>query len=125
MSELLNDSLRLIISCGLRTLGAIFTFVHRIRIRFVAFNQNRLREEYGLLDDTPVCKYGSEMEARINAVASGKRGKIRFAITSGSTGTPKQILFTKARLRMLKFVFTDFYLRCCWALSIPRTSLYV
>lgn len=125
MSEVVNDSFRLIISCSLRMLGAVFTLVHRIRIRLFAINQSRLRARHELLDETPVGAYGSEMEAHINAAASRKRGKVRFAITSGSTGTPKRLLFTRARLRMLKLVFTDFYLRCCWALAIRRTSLYV
>ena len=125
MNEALNDSLRFIISCGLRMLGAIFTLIHRLRIRVLAFNQHRLSARHELRDDTPVSLYDNTMEAHINAAASGKRGKVRFAITSGSTGAPKRLLYTKARLRMLKLVFSDFYLRCCWALSIPRTSLYV
>jgi GH3 auxin-responsive promoter len=125
MNEALNDSFRFIISCGLRMLGAIFALIHRLRILLVPLNQNRLRARHELRDDTPVCAYDRSMEAHINATASGKGGKVRFAITSGSTGTPKRLLYTKARLRMLKFVFSDFYLRCCWALSIRRTSLYV
>lgn len=125
MNEAVNDSLRFIISCGLRMLGAVFTLIHRLRIRLVSFNQNRLRARYELCEDTPVCAYDSAMEAHINAVASDKRGKVRFAITSGSTGKPKRLLYTKARLRVLKLVFSDFYLRCCWGLSIARTSLYV
>jgi len=125
MNEALNDSLRFIISCSLRMLGAIFALIHRLRIRLVAFNQNRLRARHKLRDDTSICGYDSAMEAHINATAAGKQGKVRFAITSGSTGMPKRLLYTKARLRMLKFVFSDFYLRCCWALSIRRTSLYV
>ena len=125
MNEALNDSLRVIISSGLRMLGAVFTLIHRLRIRLVPFDQNRLRARYQLRDDTPVCAYDNVVEAHINAAASDKRAKVRFAITSGSTGVPKRVLYTKARLRMLKLVFSDFYLRCCWALPIRRTSLYV
>ncbi len=125
MSERINDSFQFIISCVIRTLGAVFTVVHRLRIRLVVYNQNRLRHQYKVSDQTPVRSYDNALEVLINGAAATKRGKLRFPITSGSTGTPKRVLFTKTRLRSLKLVFSDFYLRCCWSFSIKRTSLYV
>jgi len=125
MSERINDSFRFIIGCVISTLGAVFTVIHRIRIRLVVYNQDRLRHEYKVSDQTPVRSYDNELKELINSAAATKHGKLRFPITSGSTGTPKHVLFTKRRLRSLKLVFSDFYLRCCWSFSIKRTSLYV
>ena len=125
MSERINDSLRFLIGCVIRTLGAVFTVIHRLRIRLVIYNHNRLTNKYKVTDQTPVRSYDNELERRINSVAATKHGKLRFPITSGSTGAPKRVLFTKKRLRSLKLVFSDFYLRCCWSFSIKRTSLYV
>lgn len=125
MNETVNDSLRFIIGCAIRTLGAVFTLVHKIRIHFFTYNQKWLRRKYLVVDQTPVHGFGNELDALINASAASKRGKLRFPITSGSTGTPKRILFTRARLKLLKLIFSDFYVRCCWAFSIKRTSLYV
>jgi hypothetical protein len=125
MSERINDSVRFIIGCGIRALGAVFTVIHRLRMRLAVYNQHRLRHEYNVSDQTPVRPYDNELERLINSVAATRHGKFRFPITSGSTGTPKRVLFTKRRLRSLKLVFSDFYLRCCWSFSIKRTSLYV
>lgn len=125
MSGLVNDSLRFIIGCSIRILGAVFTLAHRFRIRLFSYCQTRLRQKYGVSDATPIQPYGDEVEARMNIAARTKRGRVRFPVTSGSTGVPKRVLFTKTRLRLLKLVFSDFYMRCCWALSIKRTSLYV
>ncbi|HSE34131.1 MAG TPA: GH3 auxin-responsive promoter family protein [Pyrinomonadaceae bacterium] len=125
MRALINDSLRFSIGAAIRALGAVVTVVHRLRICFFSYNQNRLVRKYKISDQTPVRSYGKELEALVRDAASSKRDVVRFAMTSGSTGTPKRVLFTRKRLRALKLVFSDFYVRSCWAFWIKRTTLYV
>lgn len=125
MSAIVNDSLRLFIGVAIRTLGAVFTVAHRVRICFFSHSQTRLIRKYAISDQIPVRSYGKELEGLIRGVATTKRGMLRFPVTSGSTGAPKCVLFTTMRLRMLKLIFSDFYVRCCWAFSIKRTTLYV
>ena len=71
MSERINDSFRFIIGCVIRTLGAVFTVMHRLRIRLVVYNQNRLTHEYKVSDQTPVRSYDNELEGLINS--AGRR----------------------------------------------------
>ncbi|HEX6730211.1 MAG TPA: GH3 auxin-responsive promoter family protein [Pyrinomonadaceae bacterium] len=125
MSGLINDSLRTFIAYGIRVTGLLTTLAQRIRIAGFHRRQQQLRVRYAIDDQTPVLSYGREIVALINQAVAGVDGQVQFALTSGSTGTPKRILFTKSRLRSLKLTFTDFFVRCCWAFSLRRTSLYV
>ena len=125
MRGLINDGLRRAIANAIRAFGYALTLRHRIRVRNFIRTQKRLRIRYGITDQTPVLPYGPELEALIKSASAnaGKTGK--FASTSGSTSTPKRILYTKRRLRIVKHAFVDFFARCCWAMRLSRTSLYV
>jgi GH3 auxin-responsive promoter len=125
MSDIVNDCLRALIAFGVRMLGLLLALAQRIRIAGFYRYQQQLRVKYAIDDHTPVLSYGPEVVALIDAAAARVPGQVQFALTSGSTGTPKRILFTKRRLRLLKLTFTDFFVRCCWAFSTRRTSLYV
>jgi hypothetical protein len=125
MRGLINDGLRRTIANAIRALGYALTLRHRIRIRTFIRTQKRLRVRYGISEQTPVLRYCPELEDLIKR-AAGRGGKTaKFASTSGSTSTPKRILYTKRRLRVVKHAVVDFFARCCWAIQLPRTSLYV
>jgi len=125
MRGLINDWLRRLIGYGILTLGLILVIVQSVRIGTFRRNQNRLRRRYKISASTPVLSYGAEVEELIQTAAAHAGGNARFAKTSGSTGRPKRTLYTKGRLRSLKFAYIDFFVRCCWAMRIKRTSLYV
>lgn len=125
MNALLNDCFRFTISVNVRILGAVLTLLQQFGIRFFNYSQNQLEKKYGITDQTPILSYGFELTELIDEAASGKRGHLQFPMTSGSTGFPKRVLFTNLRLRLLKLIFSDFFVRCCWSFSIRRTNLYV
>ena len=125
MNAFLNDCFRFVISVNAQILGALLTLMQRVRIRLFKYRQDRLKKKYGITDQTPTLSYGAELTDLIDAAATAKRGHLKFPMTSGSTGFPKRVLFTNLRLRLLKLIFADFFVRCCWSFSIRRTSLYV
>lgn len=120
-----NDCLRSIICWTVRLLGCISGGLHHLKIRTFRFNQRRLKRKYDITCDTPVLSYGPEVaeSIRVNATKAGRGAK--FATTSGSTGKPKELLYTKRRLLTLKLIFSDMFMRACYAFKIKRTSLYV
>jgi hypothetical protein len=125
MNGLVNDAFRFLIARTIILIGAVLDLWQRLRIRRFKANQNRLKRKYRLQSDTPVVSYGPRVVESIrHASARAGRGA-RFAMTSGSTGEPKQILYTKRRLRNLKFAFSDMFARACCAYALKRTSLYV
>lgn len=95
-----NDWLRSAIAHCVRVAGAAFSGLLRVRLR----------------------KYKGTLNKR-NRRHENREG--RFAVTSGSAGDPKRILYSNARLRETKFVFSDMFARACHAFQIARTSLYV
>lgn len=121
----INDFLRTVIGWGIHVFGLLSTGLMRLRMFGYARNQRRLKRKYGITRDTPVQSYGPHVSQSIQNAAAKAGGRAAFAETSGSTGKPKQILYTKRRLRTLKFTFSDMFARACYALSIRRTSLYV
>ena len=125
MSELANDALRLIIARIIMLLGIALDLRQRFRIVRFAANQRRLKRKYRLHADTPVVSYGPRVVESIRHAAARVGRDARFALTSGSTGEPKQVLYTRRRLRALKFTFTDMFARAVRAYGLKRTSLYV
>ena len=125
MRGLLNDFLRGLIALGIRWLGLVLILLQRVQIRIFLLNQRRLIRRYGITPDTPVLNFGSELELLIESAAARADKSARFAWTSGSTSKPKRILYTTRRLRKVKRAYIEFCARCCWSLSIKRTSLYV
>ena len=125
MRGLINDWLRRLIGYGIVTLGLILSIVQWVRIRIFQRNQSRLRRRYKITASTPVLSYGDDVEKLIQTAATHAGGNARFAMTSGSTGNPKRTLYTKRRLSSLKCTYIDVFVRCCWAMRIKRTSLYV
>lgn len=124
-ASMTNDCLRSLISSGARLLGCVVSALDSLRILSFHKQQRTLRRKYKITGDTPVLSYGAELEALIEAKLAKQKSKARVAVTSGSTSSPKRVLFTKRRLRTLKLTFVSFFLRCCWSLSIKRTSVYV
>lgn len=125
MRGLVNDIVRFLIAHVIRLSGVVLASRQQMRmISFIA-NQRRLKRRYRLQPDTPVMTYGPRVVESIrNAAARLGRGA-SFAITSGSTGEPKKILYTRQRLRVLKFAFSDMFARACRAYRLPRTTLFV
>jgi hypothetical protein len=125
MRGLVNDWLRWLIALAIRWLGLVLTIAQRVRASTFFWNQKRLTRKYGITSDTPVLTYGPELELLIEGAAARTDKGARFAWTSGSTAKPKRVLYTKRRLRAVKLAYVDFFARCCWSLSIKRTSLYL
>ena len=120
-----NDFLRAAIGHVILTAGFLLNGLLKLRLRSYARNQLRLKRKYQLTSDTPVLPYGPQLEKSVQAIAAKARRSPKFAFTSGSSGRPKRILYTKRRLRMLKFTYNDMFARACRAFGIKRTSLYV
>jgi len=125
MSGLVNDALRFIIARGIVLLGVVLELWQRFRIAHFAANQRRLKRKYRLHDDTRVLSYGPRVVESIRHAAAHATRDAKFALTSGSTGEPKKILYTKRRLRTLKFTFSDMFARAARAYGLKRTTLYV
>lgn len=125
MRGFINDSLRRLIGYCIVLLGSVLAAVQRIRMRQFSRDQERLRRALRITADTPILTYGPELEQLIQAAADKAGERTKFAMTSGSTGQPKRSLYTKRRLRSFKMAYTDVFARCCWAIGIKRTSLYV
>ncbi|HEU4711196.1 MAG TPA: GH3 auxin-responsive promoter family protein [Pyrinomonadaceae bacterium] len=121
----LNDTIRYFIAHAIRLAGIVLSGWQRIRIARFAANQRRLKRKYRLQSDTPVLPYGPRVVESIRHAAARLGSDAVFAMTSGSTGDPKRIVYTKHRLRALKFAFSDMFARACAAHRLQRTSLYV
>lgn len=121
----LNDAVRSLIAYAIRLAGVVLSGWQRIRIRRFHANQRRLKRKYRLQPDTPVWSYGPRVVESIRHAAARLGSDAVFAMTSGSTGNPKHIVYTKHRLRALKFAFSDMFARACAAYRLQRTSLYV
>src|SRR5688572_7074374 len=98
MRARVNDWLRSAIAHCVRVAGVVFSVLQQFRLRRFEPNQKRLKRKY---------------RRGINKSVGG-----RFAFTSGSAGDPKRILYTNARLRRIKIVFSDMYARACLAFRI-------
>src|SRR5687767_11227721 len=125
MSELINDYLRRMIALCTKALGLALNIRHVVRTRTFGLSQNRLRRRYGITANTPIFTFGPELEELIHEAALRHGPDASYASTSGSTTQPKRILYTKARLRRVRFAFIDFFARCSLAINLKRTSLYV
>lgn len=125
MRGLINDCLRRLIGLSIKGLGLVLAIRQRIRIRSFRWNQKRLRHRYEMPADTPILAFGPELEQLIEKAALRAGQGARFAYTSGSTAKQKRILYTKSRLRAVRFAYIDFFARCCWSMRLKRTSLYV
>lgn len=125
MRSWFNDAVRYLIGYAIRRLGFVLSGYQRIRIARFNANQRHLRRKYRLQSHTPVLSYGPRVFESIRHAAARLGPDATFAMTSGSTDNPKQILYTKHRLRTLKFTFSDMFARACAAYRLPRTTLYV
>jgi GH3 auxin-responsive promoter len=125
MRGLINDAIRFGIARVILVLAILFDWWQRVRMSCYNAKQRRLKRQYRLQVDTPVLSYGPRIVESIRHVAARRRGVSRFALTSGSTGEAKKILYPPLRLRSLKFVFSDMFMRACRAYRLQRTSLYV
>ena len=121
----MNDFLRSIIGLAVTFFGVVASGLLRIRILAFSANQKLLKRKYGIVRETPVLPYGPVLEHAIETAEIKAGPSARFAMTSGSTGKAKRILYTRWRLLMLKFTFTDMFIRACYAFRIKRTCLYV
>lgn len=125
MRRLFNDAIRFVIARAIFIAGFVLDLWQRLRIRRFRVNQRALKRKYRIHDDTPVVSYGPRVVESIRHAAAHAGRGLRFAMTSGSTGEPKQILYTKRRLRRLKFTFSDMFARAVRAYGLRRTSLYL
>ncbi len=122
MRGTIQDGLRSLISFWVRLLGHGLELLHRIRLTQYRRRYQRLRDRYGLEDDTPICRHGEVLNQRLK-MAAGQG--VNFAATSGSSGVPKQIPYSKGRVRQVKALYMDAFCRAFSAMGIRRTSLYV
>ena len=125
MIGILNDASRWMIGQGLGLLGVSLSWLHDYRIATFGRRQDRLREELGIVLDTPVLPYGPEIERLICEAAKGLGRKAQFALTSGSTRRPKRMLYTSDRLRSVRWIYLDNFARCFAARTVRRRSVYL
>ena len=97
MRGVVNDCLRQVIGFLVRVVGFGLTYLQERRIR----------------------------NFKVYGVKPDRRTDGSYALTSGSAGDPKRIWYSRRRLRRVKFVFSDMFVRACAAFKIRRTSLYV
>jgi hypothetical protein len=123
----LNDALRAVIDGFIGVLAAGGALLLALRIRRWPRAQSRLRRRLGVTRATPILRYGSEIEQLIAARAQSApaRDSAEFALTSGSTCAPKRIWISRARLRLLRWLFVDAYCRACRAFGLRRRSLFI
>lgn len=120
MRATVNDLLRAAISATLRLAGALEEVRHGRRIRTYYADQRKLRQRYGIQDETPLVQDIPGPDAA-EAAAPGNQ----VALTSGTSSTPKRVLYTPRRLRAVRHVFVASFLRVFWMCAIRRTSFYV
>ena len=125
MRPIINDGLRSFLARMILVGGFLLDYVQKLRLLHFSRNQRRLRRKYRLAVDTPVLSYGPRVVESIRHASVHAGRDARFAFTSGSTGEPKKILYTRRRLRALKFAFSDMFARACRAYGWKRTVLYV
>ena len=125
MRAVINDALRYLIARAIVLAGALLAVFQRLRIRRFRRTQQKLKRKYRIAADTPVVSYGPRVVESIRHAFVHAGRDARLAMTSGSTAEPKKILYTKRRLRALKFTFSDMFARTCRAYGLKRTSLYV
>ena len=125
MRGVINDVLRFFVARAISLGGILLDYRQRMRISGFAGSQRRLRRRYRIAIDTPVVSYGPRVVESIRHAFVHAGRDARFALTSGSTGEPKKILYTRRRLRVLKFTFSDMFARACRAFGWKRTTLYV
>src|SRR5687768_8584355 len=125
MRALINDYLRRVIGLSVNALGLVLALRQKFQIRLFRWNQKRLRRRYRIFEDTPILTFGPELEHLIQQATAVAGARTRFAHTSGSTADRKRILYTRNRLRAVRLAYIDFFARCCRALRLRRTSLYV
>lgn len=125
MRALFNDGLRSLLGQTIRIGGFLLDVFQRLRMLRFRQNQRRLRYKYRLASDTPVVSYGPRVVESIRHAFVHAGRDARFALTSGSTGEPKKVVYTRRRLRVLKFTFSDMFARACRTYGLKRTVLYV
>lgn len=120
MRATVNDLLRAAISAALRFAGALEAVRHERRIQTYYADQRKLRQRYGIQDETPLVQDIPRPDAA-EAAAPGNQ----VAQTSGTSSTPKRVLYTAPRLQAVRHVFIASFLRTFRWRNIRRTSLYV
>ena len=110
---------------GMVAFGGLLTLRHRLRLRSFLKRQARLRRRYAICSEEPILPYGARMEKSIRQAASRIPAPHYYAVTSGSTAEPKRILYNRARLRSVKWTFSEVFLRMVHRSPIRRKSLYV
>lgn len=120
---MIHDLLRAWIGFWIVVIGRLLTLHHRRLVRQYARRQAKLRARYGIDDDTPIRSWGEEVESDVVAFAEAHHA--RFAFTSGSTSRPKRIAYPPSRVRRVKWIYSEAFLRMYAALPIRRKSLYV
>ncbi len=101
LSAALNDAVRGALQAAVVLSGQALRVSMWARIATFERTQRRLARRHGIGPDTPILRYGPEVQAAVEAFAARCAGT-RFAFTSGSTATPKKIAFSPARLRRIK-----------------------
>lgn len=128
LSPYFNDGMRCLIGWLIGWAGIAMEILHWVRIVTFPHSQERLRRRYRIAEDTPILSYGAELEQYIRDAAARYReagNGTRFAQTSGTTSVPKHILYTKSRMRSVRWMFTDAFVRSFHAYRVRRKSLYV
>ena len=120
-----NDFLRAAMGWGMVAFGGLLTLRHRLRLRSFLKRQARLRRRYAICSEEPILPYGAQMEKSIRQAASRIPAPHYYAVTSGSTAEPKRTLYSRARLRSVKWTFSEVFLRMVHHSPIRRKSLYV
>ena len=126
LTPVFNDGVRRLIGMLIGWLGLVMGMLHWIQVVSFSYNQKRLRRRYRIDADTPILSYGTELQQHIRNAAAGYRSsgvETIDAQTSGSTSVPKHILYTKARLRSVRWMFIDTFVRSFRAYRVRRKSV--
>lgn len=119
-NELLRRSLR----PGFRVAAQVMRRTLRARIADHRRQQTRLRRTYEIEADTPIRRWGEDVQKSVEAYATSC-SNVRFAYTSGSTSRPKKIAFTPKRLRLIKRASLEAAVQAGSYYGVREPSLFV
>ena len=86
-----NDWVRALLQGGVLLAGKLSSLQVQRRLPGYAREQERLRHVLGVTAQTPIRRWGPDVQENVDSVAA--RQRVEYASTSGSTSTPKRMCF--------------------------------
>lgn len=123
-----NDALRAGVLAGLRAAAPLVARRLARRIGSYASDQAALRRRLGVEADTPLRRWGPEVEAGLAAWARAREARgvaVRWAETSGSTARPKRVPFDRERLATIRQASWEAAVQAGAAHGVSTPTLFV